>query len=373
MKICAVETIPLRIPFSAPFTIAAPYEQKRDCVDALIVRIHTDDGLCGIGETQAWRRQGSREVLANLVYVVKEIFTPILLGRCPSDIAMIMHDLNAVLHNSLYAQAAIGDALYDVVGKALNQPVYKLLGGRCRESIRVGLPLGATSSSPEMLDKAKRAFEQGYRHLRVKIGLTAEQDLENIRVLREYFGDRVVLRADANGGMSYQQALPLLKNLERYNLDIVEQPLPLWDLDGSAELSRRIAIPISADESLTTKESLVEIIKRRAASVIQTKIAKNGGIYYIRWLWAIAEAAGIAIFPGNHPSTSVATASVAHLCASWPGPLAVGDFQNGACYMLLTDIVKSPIRVDKGYIKVPEGPGLGMELDEDKVAQFRAA
>ena len=372
MKIRSVETIPLRIPFNEAFTIAAPYEQKREHIDILIVRILTDEGgLYGIGETQAWRRQGSSEVLPNLVRVVRDIFEPILLGRSPLDISSIMHDLNATVYNSLYAQAAIGDALYDIMGKAFNLPVCKLLGGKCRDFIRVGLALSIASPA-EILDKAKWAFEQGYRHLRVKIGMDPTADLENVRLLREHFGDKIVLRVDANGGMHFEQALQLLKKLEAYDLDIAEQPVPLWDLDGLTELNRRINIPISADESLSTEHSLLEIIKKRAASIVQTKVGKNGGIHYSRRLWTIAEAAGIGVFPGNHPATSVAVASVAHLCASWPVLRIVGDFQSGASDLITSDIVKSPLKVDKGYIRVPEGPGLGVELDEDKLAQFRA-
>ena len=249
--------------------------------------------------------------------------------------------------------------------------MYDLLGGKCRETVRVGLALGITSPPEAMIERAEAAYQEGYRHIRIKIGMDPAVDVENIRRVREHFGDKVVLRADANGGMTPSDALRLLKKLEAFDLDIVEQPVPGWDLEGMAAICRAVAIPISADESLTTDHSLVEIVRRQAAGIIQTKTGKNGGIYYTRKLWEIADAAGIGIFPGNHPSTSVATASVAHLCAAWPALPVVGDFQTGLCDMLATDIATTPLCVEDGCVQIPAGPGLGIELDEDKLKRFR--
>jgi L-alanine-DL-glutamate epimerase-like enolase superfamily enzyme len=106
-----------------------------------LVRIHADEGLYGIGETPAWRRMGSSEVLFNLAGVIKEIFVPRMIGRSPLDIASIMYELNCSVYNSLYAQAAVGDALYDLAGKIFLVPLYELLGGKFRDSIKVGIAL----------------------------------------------------------------------------------------------------------------------------------------------------------------------------------------------------------------------------------------
>lgn len=370
LRIREVETIPLRLPFGRSFSFAAPHESKREAVDVLIVRIHTDEGLVGIGETQAWRRQGSFETLTGLRATIGEIFAPILVGQSPFDVAGLMVRLAAAADHSLYAQAAIGDALYDLMGKALGLPVYELLGGKSREKVDVGLALSITDPDG-MVAQGQAAYDAGYRHLRIKIGLDPKLDLLNVRTMREHFGDTAILRADANGGLSFSQALPLLRQLEPYGLDIVEQPVAGWDLGGMEALARMVAIPISADESLGDAHSLMRISEKRAASVVQTKTAKNGGIHNIRRLWTIAEAAGIGIFPGNHPGTSVATAAVAHLCTAWAGPLLVGDFQTGSTSMLAADIVRDPIAVVDGAIRVSDRPGLGVELDEDQLARFR--
>lgn len=370
-RIRSVESIPLRLPFARSFTMAAPHQPTRHEVEVLIVRVMTEDGLVGIGETQAWRRQGSGESLAGLHAKVRDDVAPAVIGRSVLDVAPLLAEVEARLAGSLYVQSAVGDALYDVAARTLDIPLFSLLGGRCRSDITVGLAIGITGDTPRMIDAARAAYERGYRHIRVKIGMDAAADIAGIHALRSHFGDRVVLRADANGGMSYGDALRLLPKLEAYDLDIIEQPLPGWDLDGMAALARAVRIPLSADESLTTPQSLVEISRREAARVIQTKSAKNGGIHSIRRLWQLAETLGIGIFPGNHPSTSVNVAAVAHLATAWPGALLVGDFQTGAEDMLADDIVQERIRVADGRVTVPQGPGLGVQLDEQKLARYR--
>ena len=128
---------------------------------------------------------------------------------------------------------------------------------------------------------------------------------------------------------------------------------------------------LSADESVTSAQSLVEVAKRGAARVFQSKTAKNGGLHYIRRLWSLAETLGIGIFPGNHPSTGLNVAAVAHLAAAWPGELLVGDFQTGCDDMIAEDILQEPVRIAGGKVTVPQGPGFGVQLDEAKLRKFR--
>jgi muconate cycloisomerase len=368
VKITEIEPIPLRLPFAQPFKIS---QGARETLETLIVRVHTDEGIVGIGETQAWRRQGSAELLWSLVRTIKDHFEPLIAGRSPFDIGGILQTLNEALYNTLYAQAAVADALYDIAGKAVGLPVHKLLAGECRDRVRIGGLLAMKPTIGELMESAQAFYERGFRHFGLKIGLDPKQDLANVLALRERFGDRVVLRVDANGALSYDAALALLKKLEPHDIDVAEQPIAIWDLDGLAALCRATSIPIMADESVSTDHSLLEVIRRRAATVVQTKIAKNGGMYRVWRLWTLASAAGMRIYPGNHPSTSVATAAVAQLCGAWPGPLMEGVFAVGVSGALAADIVTEPIVPVNGEIRVPSGPGLGVELDPDAIARFR--
>jgi L-alanine-DL-glutamate epimerase-like enolase superfamily enzyme len=369
VKIRAVETIPLRLPFTTAFTIASPSGRTRDHVDVLLVRLVTDAGVAGVGETQAWRRQGSDHTLASLAAVVRDLFEPLLLGRSPFDIAATLDALGRASAN-LYALAPVADALYDLVGRLLDVPVCVLLGAAGLRPLAVGAEIGIPDSEAEAVDLAVEHARRGFRHLRVKIGLDPDQDLARIRAIRARLGDAVQIRADANAGLRFAEALPLLKRLEELDLEFVEQPLALEDLDGMAALARATRIPIAADESLTTDRSLVEIAAKRAASIVQTKVAKNGGLHHVRRLWTIAEACGIGILPGNHPATSVAVASVTHLCAAWPTLTLVGDFQTGLDH-IVADVARTPVVVKDGTLSAPDGPGFGIELDPDAIERFR--
>jgi muconate cycloisomerase len=363
----SVETIPLRIPLARKTGGAS----AKTSVDVVIVRIRSSDGVVGIGETQAWRRQGSAELLTNTVRVIDELFTPRLIGRSALHIDVIMKDLAHALHGSFYPQAAVGDALHDLVARIHGVSVCDLLGGRCRTIIPVGLAILQSGGFDAVWPVAEEALARGYRHLRLKIGGDPAVDVATFRAMRKAAGDDVILRADANGALRFDQALSLLQRLEEFQLEMVEQPVPLWDLDAMAALARAIRIPLSADESLSSEHSLMEIARRRAASMIQTKIGKNGGLFYCKRLWTIAQAAGIGSIPGNHPTTSVAAAAMAHLCAAWPWDAPVGEFSNGPTDVLADDIVREPIVFANGAVQLPGGPGLGVDLDDEKVKRYR--
>lgn len=368
VKITRVETIPLRIPLNVPFKIASG--AARPAVEVMLVRLHTNEGIVGIGETQAWRRQGCSETLASLTRVIQEHFAPLIVGQSPFAIAAIMCELDAAIYHSQYAQAPVSDALYDLQGKLLGVPVYALLGGKCRDTVPSCAVLFMQPTLEGTLAGADRFFERGFRSFTVKVGVDLQADVQNVRALRERFGDDVSLRVDANAGMGFDTALMLLRKLEPYGIDAAEQLLPIWDLDGMAELARRCDIPLLTDECVATDHDLIEVIRKRAATGVQTKVAKNGGIWYSRKLWHIADAAGMRIYPGNHPSTSIATLSVAHLAAAWPGPVREGGFALGIG-ALSQDVVTDPVQLEGNQVRVPDAPGLGVILDEDKVRKLR--
>jgi len=370
VRITRVETIPLRVLLTAPVKIASG--AARPFVEVLLVRLHTNEGVVGIGETQAWRRQGSAETLASLTRVIEDHFTPHIIGQSPFAAASIMKALDQAIYHSYYAQAPISDALFDLQGKILGVPVYALLGGKCRDTVGGCAVLFIKPTLEETLEGAADFHRRGFRSFTVKVGLDLKADVANVRGIRERFGEDVIIRVDANAVMGFDDAMKLLKRIEPYDIDAAEQLLPLHDIDGMAELARRTDIPIMTDECVATDHDLLHVIEKRAATVVQTKVAKNGGLWYSRKLWHIADAAGMRIYPGNHPCTSIATASVTHLAAAWPGPLLDGPFSAGICGGLAEDVVSDPLEVDGHLVKVPDKPGLGVTLDEEKIKRMRA-
>jgi len=367
ITITRVETIPLRIPLVVPIKISSG--GKRPAVEVLLVRLHTSAGIVGIGETQAWRRQGSSETLASLTQVIREHFSPLIVGRSPFAIASIMHSLDEAIYHSQYAQAPISDALYDLQGKLLGVPVHQLLGGKCRDTVPSCAVLFMMPTLEETLAGAERSYARGFRSFVVKVGIDLKTDVENVRAIRKRLGDEVAIRVDANAGMAFDDALRLLRRLEPYDIDAAEQLLGIWDLDGMSELARRVDIPMITDECVATDRDLMAVIRKRAASIVQTKVGKNGGIWYTRKLWEIAAAAGMRIYPGNHPGTSIAALSVAHLAGAWPGPILDGPFTVGLV-TIAEDVVTEPVRLEGCAVRVPDAPGLGVNLDEEKIRRF---
>lgn len=370
VRITRVETVPLRIPFRTPFKIAQG--AARPGAEIFIVRLHTDSGHSGAGETQAWRRQGSSETLQSLQATVAEQYAPLLVGRSPFDIGAIMPALEEAVYHSLYAQAAISDALYDLQGKILGVPVHSLIGGRCRDELEACAVLTIKPTVDQTVAGAIEYRQRGFRAYTVKVGVDMRADVDTVRELRRQLGDEAILRVDANAGMNFDSALQLLRRLEPFDLDAAEQLLPVWDLQGMAELARRSPVALMADECVATDHDLLEVIRLRAATVVQTKIAKNGGIWGGRRLWHIAAAAGMRIYPGNHPATGVATAAALHLAASWNGPLLEGAFAVGLLN-LAEDIVSDPLQWRGAKMGVPGGAGLGVSLDEAQLDKFRVA
>ena len=196
-----------------------------------------------------------------------------------------MHGLDESMYHSHYSQAPVGDALYDVVGKMLGIPVHQLLGGKTRDRVRIAAVLSMKGSVESLLESADAFFERGFRHLVLKIGIDPQEDRRNAEALRNRYGNEIALRVDANAALDYDTALVLLKGLEPFDIETAEQPLAIWDMDGMAALAKAVRMPLMADECAATDHALLDIIRKRAATSAQTKVAKNGGIYHIRRLW----------------------------------------------------------------------------------------
>lgn len=364
-----VELIPLRLPFKAAFKIAAG--GPRPGIDVMVVRLHTDSGEVGIGETHAWMRQGSRETLKSLESVIADHFAPRIVGKSAFDASAILAQLREAVWNTNYALAPISDALLDLQGKLLGVPAYQLLGGRAKASVAAGITLGIMPDHGALVAEVEGRVAEGYTSFTVKVGNDPERDAQAVEHLAAKLGGRITIRADGNSGMDFAGAMRFMNRVQHLGLDCVEQLLPPADLAGMAELARRYNVPFMADEAVSSESDLHKVIAMRAASVFQTKIAKNGGAWQCKRLWEIGAAAGMRIFPGNHPGASVATAAALHLATAWPGELLEGPFAVGVNEILAEDIVTQPIRRDGKHMFAPERPGLGVELDEAQLRRFR--
>ncbi|OGO20604.1 MAG: mandelate racemase [Chloroflexi bacterium RBG_16_50_9] len=378
MKITRIECIPTTFPIAKPFVVSGPVVTR---INSILIKLHTDEGITGIGETgdtSVWHIGESQEGIMSLV---NNIFGPqILLGEDPFNIEKIVARMDYRVRENNQAKALVDFALYDTIGKKLGVPVYKLLGGLSMEKIPLHYVLG--SGTPETLAaEAVRVVKAGFHHVRLKVGAVAvEEDIENVRAVREAVGNNIKVSVDANMGWHYYQALEILKKLEKYDLAWAEQPLPWWDVNGLARLRKQVRIPIFADESAVELKQVFELIENEAVDGFMFKLQKAGGFLKAKKWVAIAKVSGLPVSCGCILGSGVEAACYAHFAAAteWCSKLDHG-FIEPLIYHGVLDTVSSPIkndlvkkvpRYENGFVYPPDGPGLGVELNDEVIAKI---
>ena len=387
MKITDVSTIAVALPLPPPRYSHDGAGTKREWgklnrvtskkpnrqLEYVIVKIHTDDGITGIGE--ACTDIGFfGEPIEEVKSALDVHFGPRIIGRDPFDREEILRALDFRGNNC--ARSGIDLALHDLMGKALGVPVCTLLGGRSRDRVPVAVEIGG--GPPE--DMAKLCVEcvdNGIRAFKPKIGGIPERDAERLKAIREAVGPSVSIRADANQGFSPKEAIRLCKLAEKYDvgLELLEQPVPYWDLDGMAEVKRSVDTLIEADEAAYTIHDVMNIIRKEAADVINIKIGKAGGLYNAKKIAALAEAAGLKCVLGTAFGLGPKIAAKLHLAASTPIVTDAVEFTEIILHPNLAaepygSLFFPPLDSD-GCMPVPTGPGLGIELDEQLIEQHR--
>ncbi len=240
-------------------------------------RLIDNDGMVGYGEApQVWQVTGAS--LAGSEACVGEVLAPRLRGRDPDDLVANCQLVQTAVVGNEAAKAAVDVALHDLVANRLGIPLVRLLGGT---SLRVPTDVTLSAGEGEQLATAAadRASE-GFSVLKIKVGVDAAADVARVGAVRAAVGPAVTLRLDANQGWTPRQAVRIISEMEAERLDVelVEQPVPAWDLDGLAWVRDRVATPILADESVFSPRDLVEVIRRRAADMVNVKLAKCGGL-----------------------------------------------------------------------------------------------
>lgn len=356
MKIKQLHSVLVRIPQKPPI---APYQSRYRATsekEAVIIRLETDTGLVGWGETPVdWINQsysGNPEELLRRAAV----------GRDPFDLERFCAESTL----GSYLTSGIEMAMWDLIGQATKQPLYKLLGGAIRKRIELAACMGIRPYD-EAKAIAQQYVEQGFTTLKTKAGRRAEEDLEMVRGIRDGVGDKLKLRIDPNQGYAPEVALPLARDLEKYNLEYFEQPMPQGLIADAARLRRQTKTPIALNESVTTPEIVLQILQLHAADVILPDTYQCGGILMVKKVAALAEAAGIpCVFHCAH-DLGPKTAAMLHVVASTPNFTMANDC---TYYGLVDDIITPLHRIERGHMTVPEGPGLGIHVDEAKLKRL---
>ncbi len=361
MKITKIEAIPVRMPRPHVFKSSLGSQQSSENA---VIRIYTDDGPTGVGEASSiWDRRGSGES-----ETINGLLAHVLIGEDPLCINQISARMDSLLHRSYPAKAGVEMALYDIMGKALDTPVYNLLGGQVRE--RVELSHSLSMGAPEaIVEQATRLAEQGYQTLKAKIGRDQQADFDVLEAIRSEVGD-ITLRVDANMGWpSAKEAVRHIEELSVFDLELVEQPLHYSDIEGLRFVRERVDIPIMADESVWTPSDAMTCIRANAVDVFNVYVSEAGGLGPAAHIFAIAAAARLPCIIGSMPEMGIGTAAQAHLAFAMHNIGYASDV-NGFVYHS-DDIINEELRIEDGYLYPPSGPGLGVSLDEDKLEKYR--
>lgn len=373
MKISKIETRIVKIPLEKPYVWSLG---MGGAFSNVLVWIWTDEEVVGVGESAYVVGPVREETPESTKQIIDEYFAPKIIGEDPFDVELIHGKMNSVLPGNLVAKAGIDLALWDIMGKALNLPVYKLLGGKYETKIPV--TYSTSMDTPErMAEQAKFRVNQGYKIIVLKIGHAPEEDIERLKLVREAVGPEVKIRLDANCGYRPDQAIRTIRKMEKYDLEFVEEPVKRWDLDGMAKVARAIDTPISADESNSSLETALKIIEKEAADILNIKISKNGGLTNCKKIAAVAEAKDIPCLVGGDNTYEITRQASRHFATSTP-QVQKGYGSEGcgpASQSKIDDVTKTVVTYDdvsrmNGYVVVSPGPGLGAELDPEKIQKY---
>jgi L-Ala-D/L-Glu epimerase len=385
MKITRVTATPVRMPVPhAPYATDGAgtrvhWDGKRSRVtpkrpgpvlDYNIVRIETDEGLVGLGEAQAdigFFGETVEEVTAS----IEDYLGPQMVGKSPFDREYVLGLID--FRGNSCARAGLDMALHDLVGKALGVPAAVLLGGRHKSRVTVAIEI-AGGPPDAMASECTRLVALGVRAFKPKIGGHPDQDADRLAAIRDAVGPQVSLRADANQGYSPKEAVRLCRLAQQrgVGLELLEQPVAAWDLQGMAYVRQMAEIPIEADESCYSVHDAMQLVRHEAADVLNIKLGKAGGFYKAKQIAAIAEAAGLRCVLGTAFGLGLEIAAKLQLAAS---TMLVVDAVEFTEISLHPNLLGPPhdrlfsLPLDEGTLPVPDGSGLGVALDEDEVRQ----
>lgn len=386
MRITKVEPIPLlaRLPEGTKAPISIPHADRLAGTvfkgyRACLVRIHTDEGVTGVGECMV---RLAPEATAAIVSELGEV----LIGADPLDTMVAWELMFSVMMNRghlkgffMEAVSGIDIALWDLKGKALNKPIYQLLGGAQRPKLLAYASSLRMRGLETTIAEAKAFVARGYQGMKLKLGADRnryQRDLELAQAVREAVGPEIYLSADANCGFERPAAMMLGRGLQDLGYAWFEEPLAPDDWDGYAEMARAFEMPIAGGETEFSRFGFRELFVRGAIDIVQPNIGRAGGFTECMRIAALAEAFHIPYAPHTGSCTAVCMAAELHIAAALPGFLIFehmqSDWSKDATNPLRHDVVlRDPEVFNDGYLELPPGPGLGIELNEEIVARYR--
>jgi L-alanine-DL-glutamate epimerase-like enolase superfamily enzyme len=366
VNIKKIEPIAVRLPMIKPVIMAG---EVVSAAENVLVRIEADNGLVGWGEAASAPTM-TGETIASMVAAVHYL-TPALNDRDVNDIVGACTAMDGRMYGNHGAKAAIEIGLHDLIGRATSRPVHALLGDKRRRRMPVLAVIGGGDVAGDLRDAGNKK-ENGFTAFKIKVGIdTPASDAARTREICKIIGTGNLISADANQGFSAKQAIEFVRAVAGAGLDFFEQPVPADDLAGMTEVAAAGDIAIGADEGIHSVDDIRRHHERKAAHGVSLKAIKLGGLRAVldagRLCDRLEMSVNVACKTGE---SSIACAAALHVGAVIPN-LAWGlTLTNGS---LSEDLTSQPIRIDTGYADILDRPGLGIDVDEDRVQRNRIA
>ncbi|MFD2130890.1 muconate/chloromuconate family cycloisomerase [Pseudogracilibacillus auburnensis] len=362
-----IHTELLDIPIKRPHQFST---EKVSSKSFVFIRIELSNGIVGIGEGTTPGIWWNGESVETMKLVIDKYVIPLLLNEDPSYIEKLLKTVDRQIRVNPFAKATVEMALFDALGKLYNVPVHQLLGSLYQDKIPVRWALASGTVDGDVQEAKKYVSSNEYVNFKTKSGKEIpEEDAKRNLQIAEGMKGVSTIGIDPNGSWDRITTIKWMDQFFEAGIDFLEQPLSPRDIEGAAMLVDMKKVPVMADESLATVQDAFLLAKEKAANIFSLKIHKSGGMKNTIKIAGIAEAAGISCFGGTSLESSIGTAACLHALASVPN-LDYGSELFGPTW-LADDPVKEPLYFKDGFIHVPNKPGLGVELDEEKVAKYR--
>lgn len=356
MKITDIKAELFKVPLKKPFRIAFAVQDHSVNV---LVKITTDEGVWGIGEAAPFEPVTGEN--AAMILEALKLFRQGLVGTDPMDLEGAHRMMDRLLSGNTSAKAAVDIALYDIRGKVMGQPLYKVLGGGCNQVV-TDMTIGIDEPEQMAQEARERVQRDGFTILKVKAGIRPADDVRALTLIREAVGPAVRLRVDANQGYTVSDAVQTLKAFEALGVEAVEQCLPWWDLEGARLVRSKVNLKVMLDESIHSPMDAARACRLDAADILNIKLMKCGGLYPAQKINAIAEANHVQCMVGCMLETKVAIAAGVSLVA------AKQNITEADCdsFMYAVDPemgMPGGFAVEGGVYTLTDKPGLGLDFD----------
>jgi o-succinylbenzoate synthase len=361
LPVKSIQIYKLIIPLKEPFVISlgAQYD-----AESIIVIIKTND-YTGYGECSPYMSINGESI--DTCFIVGQYLAKILKEKNALDIKGCVEEMDKTIYGNHSIKSAFDIALYDIASQHAGQPLYKFLGGENSKTLITDYTVSIGEAKKMAADAAKYK-QQGYPVIKVKLGESKHKDAERIHLIREAIGYEIPLRIDANQGWDLKTAIATLKELERYNIQYCEEPIPRWDFMRLRKLRKKSPIPIMADESCCDHHDAKRLIGLKACDMLNIKLGKSGGIYDALKIISLAEKAEMKMQVGAFMESRLGMTAFAHFALCSDNILHC-DFDTPL--MFTEDPVSGGLTYhENGVVKVPETTGLGAWIEESYLEKF---